>query len=64
MALETKQDVNNEQWQPLQADWLRVTDVRVCARTRCRGRERDVQCVRVCAQVGVCVHVWKNFRGC
>lgn len=46
MALKTKQDVNNEQWQPLQDDWLYVTG-RVCV---C-GREEGCVCLCKC----VCV---------
>lgn len=53
MALETKQDVNNEQWQPLQDDWLRVTGVRACC-ARARHGERGRLCVYVCE------HKWES----
>lgn len=56
MALKTKQDVNNEQWQPLQDDWLRVTGVRVCVRVCARGGgERGSVCVGVHKWESVCV---------
>lgn len=57
MALKTKQDVNNEQWQPLQDDWLCVTGMCVC------WRERGRVSVCGCACVGVCVRAWENFGG-
>ena len=58
MALKTKQDVNNEQWQPLQDDWLTVTGivcvcVCVCVCKREGGSEGNV-CVPVIVKQMTC----------
>ena len=51
MALKTKEDMNNEQWQPLQDDWPTLTGTMCVAELYARSRCVCSLCVRGSKQV-------------